>query len=258
MVALTDPNGDVVQLFEYSVYGQVAASDANHPNRFMFTGREFDSDTGLYYYRAATTIPRSEDSSRPTPIGYGDGMNMYTYCRNSPGSFIDPSGCAWEDPAVRIIFYNGSDATNGEQMTDAAMDPFWDIRIDIGEKAAHDAKYRFSISYMVDQFDKLKDIIYAAIPVDEYGNKIYDIDTQITIEGVWFLDHSLGFGGDSAPRNSTRWKHVFDRLTDALSANNGYGAGAKIHMRTCGGGDGTTAEIQAIAEYTGTRSYRWE
>ena len=27
-------------VYEYDVYGQVAASDPNHPNRFMFTGRE--------------------------------------------------------------------------------------------------------------------------------------------------------------------------------------------------------------------------
>jgi RHS repeat-associated protein len=31
---------------------QIAASDPNHPNPFMFTGRQFDVETGLYYYRA--------------------------------------------------------------------------------------------------------------------------------------------------------------------------------------------------------------
>ena len=64
MVALTDANGACVQTYEYSVYGHVAASslrsrataedgsDPNHPNPFMFTGRQFDVETGLYYYRA--------------------------------------------------------------------------------------------------------------------------------------------------------------------------------------------------------------
>ena len=52
VVALTNPHGNTVEIYEYSVYGQVAASDPNHPNRFMFTGREFDKETGLYYYRA--------------------------------------------------------------------------------------------------------------------------------------------------------------------------------------------------------------
>ncbi len=40
VVALSDADGDTVQVYEYDVYGQVAASDPNHPNRFMFTGRE--------------------------------------------------------------------------------------------------------------------------------------------------------------------------------------------------------------------------
>ncbi|MEN6424311.1 MAG: RHS repeat-associated core domain-containing protein [Phycisphaerales bacterium] len=92
VVALTDPNGDVVQLYEYSVYGQVAASDANHPNRFMFTGREFDKDTGLYYYRARYYHPEIGRFLQTDPIGYGDGMNWYTYCRNSPIISADPMG----------------------------------------------------------------------------------------------------------------------------------------------------------------------
>jgi hypothetical protein len=58
VVALTDANGTCVQTYEYSVYGHVAASslrsrataedgsDPNHPNPFMFTGRQFDIETG--------------------------------------------------------------------------------------------------------------------------------------------------------------------------------------------------------------------
>jgi hypothetical protein len=30
----------------------VAAEDPNHPNPYMFTGRRFDIEIGLYYYRA--------------------------------------------------------------------------------------------------------------------------------------------------------------------------------------------------------------
>ena len=52
VVALSDSDGDSVQTYEYSVYGQVAAEDPNHTNPYMFTGRRFDFETGLYYYRA--------------------------------------------------------------------------------------------------------------------------------------------------------------------------------------------------------------
>ena len=91
-VAMTNSAGNVTQLYEYSVYGQVAASDADHPNRFMFTGREFDKDTGLYYYRARYYHPEIGRFLQTDPIGYGDGMNWYAYCGNSPVISVDPMG----------------------------------------------------------------------------------------------------------------------------------------------------------------------
>jgi RHS repeat-associated protein len=103
VVAMTNSAGNVVQLYEYSVYGQVAASDASHPNRFMFTGREFDKDTGLYYYRARYYNPEIGRFLQTDPIGYGDGMNWYAYCGNRPVVCKDPTGLwtvfveEWED-----------------------------------------------------------------------------------------------------------------------------------------------------------------
>jgi len=49
VVALTNSAGNTIQTYEYTVYGEVAAEDPNHPNPFMFTGRRFDRETGLYY-----------------------------------------------------------------------------------------------------------------------------------------------------------------------------------------------------------------
>ncbi len=50
VVALSDSNGDSCQSYEYSAYGQVAASDPDFiANPYMFTGRRFDIETGLYY-----------------------------------------------------------------------------------------------------------------------------------------------------------------------------------------------------------------
>jgi len=92
VVALSDSAGDTVQTYEYSVYGQVAASDPNHPNPFLFTGRRFDRETGLYYYRARYYNPYIGRFLQTDPVGYDDGINWYLYCSNNPVNFVDASG----------------------------------------------------------------------------------------------------------------------------------------------------------------------
>ena len=93
VVALSDSNGDTVQTYEYSVYGQVAAEDPNFlTNPYMFTGRRFDLETGLYYYRARYYNPHIGRFMQTDPVGYGAGMNWYAYCGNNPLAYTDPSG----------------------------------------------------------------------------------------------------------------------------------------------------------------------
>jgi len=54
VVALSDAAGDTVQTYEYSVYGEVAVSDANHTNPYMFAGVRYDIEIGLSYRRAGS------------------------------------------------------------------------------------------------------------------------------------------------------------------------------------------------------------
>jgi RHS repeat-associated protein len=92
VVALSDADGETVQTYEYSVYGEPAASDPNHPNPYLFTARRFDPETGLYHYRARAYNPYIGRFLQTDPAGQG--MNAYTYCANSPVGRVDPSGLA--------------------------------------------------------------------------------------------------------------------------------------------------------------------
>ena len=77
-------NADKTQEFDESQYG----------NPYMFTGRRFDPETGLYYYRMRYYSPDLGRFLQPDPIGYADGMNIYAYVGNNPLNWIDPWGLA--------------------------------------------------------------------------------------------------------------------------------------------------------------------
>jgi len=58
----------------------------------MFTGRRFDIETGLYYYRARYYNPHIGRFMQTDPVGYDEGINWYAYCGNNPIGRADPSG----------------------------------------------------------------------------------------------------------------------------------------------------------------------
>jgi RHS repeat-associated protein len=57
-----------------------------------FTGREWDAETGLYYYRARYYDPRLGRFISQDPIGLVGGVNLHAYVGNRPTVLTDPSG----------------------------------------------------------------------------------------------------------------------------------------------------------------------
>ena len=60
---------------------------------YTFTGREYDPESGLYFYRARYYDPRAGRFLTKDPIGFlGGDVNLYRYVWNSPTNWVDPEG----------------------------------------------------------------------------------------------------------------------------------------------------------------------
>jgi RHS repeat-associated protein len=59
---------------------------------YTYTAREYDNETGLYFYRARYYDPRAGRFITRDPIGFKGGINFYTYAWNNPVNWTDPLG----------------------------------------------------------------------------------------------------------------------------------------------------------------------
>lgn len=90
-VGLTDANGSLTSTQTYDSFGN--GTNTSFPTRYQFTGREFDSFTGLQFSRARHYDPKIGRFISEDPIGFeGGDINLYGYVWNSPLRFTDPMG----------------------------------------------------------------------------------------------------------------------------------------------------------------------
>lgn len=96
IVNLTDQRGRVVQSYEYSSFGRTKVQGGEVKQPYGYTGREWDREPGLYYYRARYYDPKGGRFISKDPIGFAGGdVNLYRYVSNNPINFIDPWGLFW-------------------------------------------------------------------------------------------------------------------------------------------------------------------
>jgi RHS repeat-associated protein len=93
---LTDASGSATDSYVYDAFGSQIATSGSTPNRYGFTGEQFDDDLGLYYLRARyynqsngrflsrDTYPLNQIRPRE--------WNRYSYVAGDPVNAVDPSG----------------------------------------------------------------------------------------------------------------------------------------------------------------------
>ncbi|MEM1159397.1 MAG: RHS repeat-associated core domain-containing protein [Pseudomonadota bacterium] len=85
--------GLAVEQSTYDSVGTILARSGALGQPFGSTGREFDAESGLYFYRARTYDPVAGRFLQDDPIGFAAGdTNLYAYTWNDPVNWTDPSG----------------------------------------------------------------------------------------------------------------------------------------------------------------------
>jgi len=98
--AITDSLGNIVESYSYNSFGimtmknssQNVIAQSNVNNTITFTGRRYDAESGLYYYRNRMYSAQLGRFISKDPKGYVDGMNLYAYVKNNPLKYLDAFG----------------------------------------------------------------------------------------------------------------------------------------------------------------------
>ncbi|MCO6459521.1 MAG: hypothetical protein J5I93_29765 [Pirellulaceae bacterium] len=90
---LVDESGQLVDHLTYDSYGNLVAQTGSTEPRHLYTGREFDRELGLHYYRARYLDSTTGRFLSEDPLGFAAGqINLFAYVANNPLDFRDPTG----------------------------------------------------------------------------------------------------------------------------------------------------------------------
>ena len=94
VTAVTNGAGKEVATNRYDSFGKLVAQTGSLPfaSTYTYTGREWDAEAGLYYYRARYYDPSLGRFISEDPIGFAGGTNFYAYVENNPLKWVDPWG----------------------------------------------------------------------------------------------------------------------------------------------------------------------
>jgi RHS repeat-associated protein len=121
-ILLTNASGGLLEQYDYDAFGWpyfynasgVAQTSSGWGNRFLFTGREWLKEVGVYDFRNRHYLPELGRFIQPDPKHFAAGdYNLYRYCHNDPVNKTDPLGLIpldtiWDLGNVAYDIYTGS------------------------------------------------------------------------------------------------------------------------------------------------------
>jgi RHS repeat-associated protein len=92
VTSLTNSSGANAATYTYDSFGNLTASTGSLTNSFRYTGREFDTETSLYYYRARYYDQNVGRFISEDPLRFRAGPNFFAYVGNNSVNRVDPRG----------------------------------------------------------------------------------------------------------------------------------------------------------------------
>ncbi|HLJ27687.1 MAG TPA: RHS repeat-associated core domain-containing protein [Candidatus Angelobacter sp.] len=92
VTSLSSSGGSLANTYGYDSFGNLTTASGTVTNPFQYTGRDYDPETGLRYYRARYYDPTSGRFLSEDPIGFLGGVNFYSYVHNNSLLLRDPFG----------------------------------------------------------------------------------------------------------------------------------------------------------------------
>jgi RHS repeat-associated protein len=92
VTSLSNSAAALASTYTYDAFGKLTASTGTLTNPFQFTGRNYDTETGISYYRARYYDENLGRFITEDPIGFIGGHNFYRYVYNNPAGLNDPWG----------------------------------------------------------------------------------------------------------------------------------------------------------------------
>ena len=119
---ITDAKANVAQFDAYLPYGELLVDEHSSTEEmpYKFNGKEFDEETGLYYYGARYMNPRTSLWYGVDPLAEKYvSISPYSYCKSSPMNYIDEKGLY--PKGIVTIHYERSIVTTAPSITGATM-----------------------------------------------------------------------------------------------------------------------------------------
>jgi len=109
-LAISDISANIITTYDYDAYWNVSLTSWSQAfqNDRLFTWREYEKETGLYYYRARFYSSKTGRFLSRDPIGIQADVNLYAYVGNNPVMFTGPDwqvaqAVVWAWISVRLL-----------------------------------------------------------------------------------------------------------------------------------------------------------